>query len=51
MSVLISAAAHSVDAARAIVTLCDSLFSFDIAVEVSTFPPPLSIHESRLQSC
>lgn len=51
IAVLISAAAHSIDAAKAIVNLCDSLFSLGIAVEVS--PPHFlfSIHGPRPQSC
>ena len=51
IAVLISAAAHCIDAAKAIVNLCDSLFSLGIAVEVS--PPPFlfSTNAPRLQSC
>ena len=51
IAVLISAAAHSIDAAKAIVNLCDSLFSLGIAVEVSIIQPPSSshLHDPRLQ--
>jgi hypothetical protein len=43
IAVLISAAVHSIDAAKAIVNLCDSLFSLGIAVEVSKSPFLFSI--------